>query len=73
MFAGKCGTSPGYLFKAIAIKSKLGAALSVRIEKHSGGEVSRKDLHPDDWADIWPEMARRRMPVCPALDFHDAA
>lgn len=55
-FAQKCGTSVEYLRKAISTKQKLGAALSVRIEANSGSKVSRKDLHPDDWQEIWPEL-----------------
>ncbi|MGS4233799.1 transcriptional regulator [Serratia marcescens] len=55
-FAGQCNTSVGYLRKAISNKQKLGAALSVRIESNSGGQVSRKDLHPNDWFEIWPEL-----------------
>lgn len=27
-----------------------------RIEELTGGEVSRKDMRPDDWRDIWPEL-----------------
>lgn len=27
------------------------------IERATGGAVTRKDLRPDDWADIWPELA----------------
>lgn len=26
------------------------------IEKATKGEVTRKDLFPDDWQDIWPEL-----------------
>lgn len=55
-FARNCGTSVEYLRKAISKKQKLGAALSVRIETQSGSKVSRKDLHPDDWYEIWPEL-----------------
>lgn len=29
----------------------------VLIEQISDGAVSRKDLRPDDWSDIWPELA----------------
>ena len=29
----------------------------VAIERATGGLVTRKDLRPDDWADIWPELA----------------
>lgn len=29
------------------------------IEKETGGQVSRKDLCPDDWQKIWPELAEQ--------------
>lgn len=28
----------------------------VQIERATNGEVSRRDLRPDDWQDIWPEL-----------------
>ncbi|MGK5031481.1 transcriptional regulator [Janthinobacterium sp. MDT1-19] len=28
----------------------------VEIERATGGEVSRKDLRPEDWYKIWPEL-----------------
>ncbi|WP_116609858.1 transcriptional regulator [Paraburkholderia unamae] len=31
------------------------------IERLMGGEVSRKDLRPDDWTDYWPELSDRSM------------
>ncbi len=55
-FANKCGTSIEYLRKAISAKQKLGEALSVQIEINSQGKVTRQDLHPNDWAQIWPEL-----------------
>lgn len=27
------------------------------IEQATGGAVTRRDLRPDDWAQIWPELA----------------
>lgn len=33
------------------------AKRSVLIEQATGGRVTRKDLHPDDWHEIWPELA----------------
>ena len=30
---------------------------AVAIERASGGLVTRKELRPDDWQDIWPELA----------------
>jgi DNA-binding transcriptional regulator YdaS (Cro superfamily) len=29
----------------------------VPIERATAGAVTRKDLRPDDWQDIWPELA----------------
>ena len=59
-FSKKCGTSLEYLRKAISKKQKLGAALSVSIEKNSDGSVSRKNLHPHDWEKIWPELDHKK-------------
>ena len=30
---------------------------AVAIEQFTGGEVTRKDLFPTDWPQIWPELA----------------
>ena len=30
------------------------------IEKATDGQVSRQDLRPNDWAQIWPELTKRR-------------
>lgn len=29
------------------------------IEKETSGLVTRKDLRPKDWAEIWPELAQQ--------------
>jgi DNA-binding transcriptional regulator YdaS (Cro superfamily) len=34
-----------------------GAAYCVAIEAATDGQVTRRDLRPDDWHDIWPELA----------------
>ena len=31
----------------------------VAIERATNGAVTRRDLRPDDWADIWPELAEQ--------------
>lgn len=33
------------------------AAHCVAIERATSGAVTRRDLRPDDWQDIWPELA----------------
>lgn len=37
-------------------KRRLPAELCARIEQATGGKVSRRDLRPDDFAQIWPEL-----------------
>lgn len=29
------------------------------IERATNGQVTRRDLRPDDWQDIWPELAEK--------------
>ncbi len=29
---------------------------AVQIERATGGTVTRRELRPDDWGDIWPEL-----------------
>lgn len=31
---------------------------AVAIEVATGGAVTRRDLRPDDWQEIWPELAQ---------------
>ena len=31
----------------------------VSIEQATNGQVTRKDLRPDDWERIWPELAEK--------------
>ena len=50
-FASKCGTSVGYLRKAISKRQALGVPLCIAIERNTGGAVTCEDLRPDiDWA-----------------------
>ena len=34
----------------------------VAIERATKGAVTRRDLRPDDWQAIWPELAKPRKP-----------
>lgn len=56
-FAMLCGTSIGYLRKAISSGQELSTSTCVKIEKLSTGNVTRIDLHPNDYLDHWPELA----------------
>lgn len=49
-FAARCGTSVGYLRKAISLKQEFKAGLAIAIERESGGAVRCEELSPDvDW------------------------
>lgn len=50
-FARRCGTTVGYLRKAICAGQKLGESLVINIERESGGVITCEELRPDvDWA-----------------------
>jgi len=51
-FARACGTSIGYLRKAISLSQKFDGALCRLLDENSCGNVHKEELRPD----IWPEM-----------------
>lgn len=55
-FASLCGTSIGYLRKWMCVRTLLGEKICTAIEQITNGQVTRKDLRPDDWHLIWPEL-----------------
>jgi len=55
-FAGKCSTTLGHLRNVSYGLRPAAAELCVLVERESGGKVTRRDLRPDDWHRIWPEL-----------------
>jgi DNA-binding transcriptional regulator YdaS (Cro superfamily) len=55
-FAKSIGVSQGMVYQWIAGRTPVAVQKAVLIERATGGLVSRKDLHPDDWHLIWPEL-----------------
>ena len=50
-FCLACGTSEGYLRKAISRRQQLGEGLCILIDRESAGAVCCEDLSPNtDWA-----------------------
>ena len=50
-YAKRCGTSVGYLRKALSTKERFREALSIALERESSGAVPVEDTRPDvDWA-----------------------
>ena len=65
-YAMRCGTTIGYLRKALSLDLRLRAHVCVALERESAGAVTRRDLRPDDWQDIWPELAESEPKPTPA-------
>lgn len=55
-FAVSCGTTLGYLRKAASVGQVLHPKTCSRIDAATAGAVTRRDLRPDDWQTIWPEL-----------------
>lgn len=48
--------SPAFVHQMLSGTRPVPPNLCPRLEKLSGGSVSRKDLRPLDWQEIWPEL-----------------
>ncbi|KVO88519.1 transcriptional regulator [Burkholderia ubonensis] len=59
-FAARCGTTLAFLRNVMYGQRTAGEKLCVSIERESAKTVTRRDLRPDDWQDIWPELAHER-------------
>ena len=56
-FAVRCGTTLSYLRKAASVGQMINPKTCSSIEGATCGAVTRQDLRPDDWAEIWPELS----------------
>lgn len=57
VLAQKCEIADAYLYQVFTKRREASPELCVRIERESGGRITRKMLRPTDWARIWPELA----------------
>lgn len=55
-FAAACKTTWPHLRNVMYGYRPAGEKLSVAIEQNSNCKVTRIDLHPDDYWEIWPEL-----------------
>lgn len=53
----KIGVSRNMLYQIAHGIRPANAKRAVLIERVTGGRVTRKDLNPSDWHEIWPELA----------------
>lgn len=54
--ASAIGVSLGMISQWVNKTRPVSTERCVSIEKATNGQVTRKDLRPDDWAVIWPEL-----------------
>jgi len=54
-YAKSCGTTVGYLRKAISSGTSRDGALALKLDENSGGKVKKQNIRPD----IWPELTGR--------------
>ena len=56
--AAVLGVSKGAVSQWKDEDRRVPAAHCVAIEQHTKGAITRRDLRPDDWHLIWPELAK---------------
>jgi DNA-binding transcriptional regulator YdaS (Cro superfamily) len=54
--AASIGVSLSHLSQMSTGTTAISPKRCVQIEEATGGGVTRQDLRPDDWVDIWPEL-----------------
>lgn len=55
-FAAALNVTPGMVSHWVSGRRPVNPAQCVLIEQVTEGSVTRKDLRPDDWHLIWPEL-----------------
>lgn len=55
--ASAIGVPQSFVVKMAKGQKQVPAERCVPIERATAGAVTRKDLRPDDWHEIWPELA----------------
>lgn len=56
------GVSPSQMSQMVNGTCHISNKRCVVIEELTSGSVSRKDLKPDDWHSIWPELVDKDCP-----------
>lgn len=59
LLAGKLGVSPSFLSQMASGIAAISPERCVAIERETCGAVTRKDLRPGTWRNIWPELAEK--------------
>lgn len=65
-FAASCGTTLGHLRNVMYGIKPANPQVCVAIEQVTHKKVTRRDMRPEDWHLIWPELVTAKHPA-PAL------
>lgn len=49
----------GLVWQWMNDRKPVSAEAAVQVEQRTEGGVGRKDLRPDDWVKVWPELAEK--------------
>ena len=60
--ANAAGIAPAFVYQIAHGRRRASPALARRIEDETSGAVTRRDLRPTDWGDIWPELIGEEHP-----------
>lgn len=61
--ASKIGVSPQMVSQWLRAERPVKLERCLLIERATEGAVTRRDLRPSDWQDIWPELAQPKEPA----------
>lgn len=56
-FAGLLGVSQGLVYQWLTGRRPISAERCLSIERATNGAVTRRDLRPRDYQNIWPDLA----------------
>ncbi len=62
ILAEKTSLAYAYVNQIVNGKRPVPIKYCARIEKATAGQVTRRDLRPDDWHEIWPELVTGTKP-----------
>lgn len=59
-FAEMAGVTQGMVWQWLHGFRPVSPTFCVAIEKFTKNDVSRRDLRPNDWQEIWPELVEKK-------------
>lgn len=65
------GVAPAVVYQWVSGLRPVPVRYCVAIERATDGAVTRQDLRPDDWREIWPELANTLAATAPAAIKND--